>query len=149
DKDDEPEVIVTNEGTLRLTSKDAAAYLYSLNPALLDVYDLDIVFRWRFGGELVVIDGFLDGVAWGGMWTEENYGANLWFDGPSAWWSDWDYDNNEPSRPPLESNTWYVTRFRFVGDELAAAHWQADDPPPEEWDGQVQDPAKPYFSAQV
>src|SRR5690606_21036546 len=121
-------------------SKDAEAALFSLNPALLDVYDLDIVLRWRFGGEFVEIGGFLDQLAYGVMWTEENYGANLYVFGPSEGWDDWDDENDEPTRPPLDPNTWYFTRFRFVGDELAAVHWQAGDPPPEEWDGQVQDP---------
>src|SRR5690606_35701501 len=148
--DDEPEVIVTDEGTLRLRSKDAEALLYSLNPALLNVYDLDIVFRWRFSGERVVgINGFLGELTVGGMWTGKNYGANLYVYGPTAGWDDWDDENDEPTRPPLDPNTWYCTRIRFVGDELAAVHWQADDPPPEEWDGQVQDPMKPYFPGRV
>src|SRR5690606_35298150 len=73
-KDDGPEVIVTDEGTLRLTSEWAEALLYSPNPALLDVYDLDIVIRWRFDGEHAVIYGFLDGAAWGVMETQENWG---------------------------------------------------------------------------
>src|SRR5690606_11089793 len=120
---------------------------YSLNPALLDVYDLDIVLRWRFDGEHAVIYGFLDGAGWGEMQTQENWGAILSLNGIMAAWDDYDYGG--PTRPPLDPNTWYFTRFRFVGDELAAVHWQADDPPPEEWDGQVQDIAKPYFSSRV